>query len=103
MTFDELDRRLRVFETAHDHCALPGFVPGRAPGWARFRPIGGATIESVEGLQCIGGHVGVSLSQQALLQAYFISGFLHREDGSGILANQFILLHFFHIKENLQC
>ncbi|MFZ1641533.1 MAG: tRNA(His) guanylyltransferase Thg1 family protein [Candidatus Contendobacter sp.] len=24
MTFDDLDRRLRVFETAHDHCALPG-------------------------------------------------------------------------------
>ena len=24
MNFDELDRRLRVFETAHDHCALPG-------------------------------------------------------------------------------
>ncbi|UOQ70872.1 tRNA(His) guanylyltransferase Thg1 family protein [Hymenobacter cellulosilyticus] len=24
MKFDELDARLRVFETAHDHCALPG-------------------------------------------------------------------------------
>ena len=24
MNFDELDQRLRVFETAHDHCALPG-------------------------------------------------------------------------------
>ncbi|HSA48471.1 MAG TPA: tRNA(His) guanylyltransferase Thg1 family protein, partial [Candidatus Competibacteraceae bacterium] len=24
MNFDELDRRMRVFETAHDHCALPG-------------------------------------------------------------------------------
>ena len=24
MRFDELDARLRVFETAHDHCALPG-------------------------------------------------------------------------------
>ena len=24
MNFDELDRRLRVFESAHDHCALPG-------------------------------------------------------------------------------
>src|SRR6266542_2153286 len=23
MKFDELDRRLRVFETAHDHCVLP--------------------------------------------------------------------------------
>ncbi|MBN1888260.1 MAG: tRNA(His) guanylyltransferase Thg1 family protein, partial [Thermoflexales bacterium] len=24
MKFDELDARLRVFETAHDHCVLPG-------------------------------------------------------------------------------
>lgn len=24
MNFDELDRRMRVFETVHDHCALPG-------------------------------------------------------------------------------
>lgn len=24
MRFDELDQRMRVFETAHDHCALPG-------------------------------------------------------------------------------
>ncbi len=24
MKFDELDKRMRVFETAHDHCALPG-------------------------------------------------------------------------------
>ncbi|MCB1921266.1 MAG: guanylyltransferase [Candidatus Competibacteraceae bacterium] len=24
MRFDDLDRRLRVYETAHDHCALPG-------------------------------------------------------------------------------
>jgi len=24
MKFDELDTRMRVFETAHDHCALPG-------------------------------------------------------------------------------
>ncbi|MDM7914811.1 MAG: tRNA(His) guanylyltransferase Thg1 family protein, partial [Candidatus Eisenbacteria bacterium] len=24
MNFDDLDRRMRVFETAHDHCVLPG-------------------------------------------------------------------------------
>lgn len=24
MKFDDLDRRMRVYETAHDHCALPG-------------------------------------------------------------------------------
>jgi tRNA(His) 5'-end guanylyltransferase len=24
MNFDELDRRMRIFETAHDHCVLPG-------------------------------------------------------------------------------
>lgn len=26
MTFDELDTRLRVYETAHDHCILPGLL-----------------------------------------------------------------------------
>ena len=24
MTFDELDQRMRIYETAHDHCVLPG-------------------------------------------------------------------------------
>ena len=24
MKFEELDRRMRVYETAHDHCVLPG-------------------------------------------------------------------------------
>jgi tRNA(His) 5'-end guanylyltransferase len=24
MKFDELDARMRVYETAHDHCVLPG-------------------------------------------------------------------------------
>ncbi|MEL7124477.1 MAG: tRNA(His) guanylyltransferase Thg1 family protein, partial [Bacteroidota bacterium] len=24
MRFDDLDKRMRVFETAHDHCVLPG-------------------------------------------------------------------------------
>jgi tRNA(His) guanylyltransferase len=24
MTFDELDQKMRIFETAHDHCVLPG-------------------------------------------------------------------------------
>ena len=24
MKFDELDQKMRVFETAHDHCVLPG-------------------------------------------------------------------------------
>ncbi|MEM8535743.1 MAG: guanylyltransferase, partial [Chloroflexota bacterium] len=24
MKFDELDERMRQFETAHDHCVLPG-------------------------------------------------------------------------------
>ena len=24
MKFEQLDRRMRVYETAHDHCVLPG-------------------------------------------------------------------------------
>ena len=33
MKFDDLDVRLRVFETAHDHCALPGlFLVARLDG-----------------------------------------------------------------------
>lgn len=33
MTFDDLDRTMRVFETAHDHCVLPGlFMVARLDG-----------------------------------------------------------------------
>ncbi len=33
MKFDELDRKMRVYETAHDHCVLPGlFVVARLDG-----------------------------------------------------------------------
>jgi tRNA(His) 5'-end guanylyltransferase len=33
MDFDELDKRMRVFETAHDHCVLPGiFMVARIDG-----------------------------------------------------------------------
>ncbi len=33
MDFDELDKRMRVFETAHDHCVLPGvFMAARVDG-----------------------------------------------------------------------
>jgi tRNA(His) 5'-end guanylyltransferase len=33
MTFDELDQKMRVFETAHDHCVLPGlFMVARLDG-----------------------------------------------------------------------
>ncbi|MFC1642257.1 tRNA(His) guanylyltransferase Thg1 family protein [Myxococcota bacterium] len=33
MKFDELDSKMRVFETAHDHCALPGlFMVARLDG-----------------------------------------------------------------------
>lgn len=33
MTFDDLDRAMRVFETAHDHCVLPGlFMVARLDG-----------------------------------------------------------------------
>lgn len=33
MTFDELDHKMRIFETAHDHCVLPGiFMVARLDG-----------------------------------------------------------------------
>ncbi len=33
MKFDELDSQMRVFETAHDHCVLPGiYVVARLDG-----------------------------------------------------------------------
>ncbi len=33
MTFDELDSKMRVFETAHDHCVLPGlYIVARLDG-----------------------------------------------------------------------
>ena len=33
MKFEELDDRMRVFETAHDHCVLPGmFMVARLDG-----------------------------------------------------------------------
>jgi tRNA(His) 5'-end guanylyltransferase len=33
VTFDELDQKMRVFETAHDHCVLPGlFMVARLDG-----------------------------------------------------------------------
>lgn len=33
MKFDELDERMRVFETAHDHCVLPGiYIVARLDG-----------------------------------------------------------------------
>lgn len=67
MTFDELDRTMRVFETAHDHRALPGLflvarLDGRgftrltkeahdfeAPFDARFRDLMAATAEHLMG------------------------------------------------------
>ncbi len=38
MRFDDLDRKMRVFETAHDHCVLPGLhVVARLDGRAFTR------------------------------------------------------------------
>src|SRR3954465_170640 len=63
MKFEQLDRRMRVYETAHDHCVLPGVhmvarIDGRsfshltrvahkfeAPYDARFRDCMLATLE----------------------------------------------------------
>ena len=67
MKFDELDSKMRVFETAHDHCVLPGLrivarLDGRgftrltkevhkfqAPFDDRFRDIMLATAEHLVG------------------------------------------------------
>lgn len=33
MKFDELEKRMRIFETAHDYCVLPGlFIVARIDG-----------------------------------------------------------------------
>ncbi|HYF65946.1 MAG TPA: tRNA(His) guanylyltransferase Thg1 family protein [Herpetosiphonaceae bacterium] len=68
MRFDELDRTMRVFETAHDHCVLPGIwmvarIDGRSftrltketlayerPFDARFRDAMADTVEHL--MQC---------------------------------------------------
>lgn len=67
MKFEQLDRRMRVYETAHDHCVLPGIhmvarIDGRsfshltrvaqqfdAPYDARFRDCMVTTLEHVMG------------------------------------------------------
>lgn len=68
MDFDELDRQMRIFETAHDHCVLPGItivarLDGRgftkltkeihqfeAPFDTRFRDHMAATVEHLMGI-----------------------------------------------------
>lgn len=90
MRFDELDRRLRVFETAHDHCVLPGLymvarLDGRgftrltrerhafeAPFDARFRDFMIATTEHLMdcGFRVVYGYT----------QSDEISLVLHRDD-----------------------
>ena len=45
MKFDELDREMRVFETAHDYCALPGiYMVARIDG-RNFTRLTKETIE----------------------------------------------------------
>lgn len=76
MEFDELDRRMRVYETAHDHCVLPGIaivarLDGRgftrltkelqdfaAPFDARFRDLMIGTVQHLFGaaMQIIYGY-----------------------------------------------
>jgi tRNA(His) guanylyltransferase len=92
MKFDELDGRLRAFETAHDHCVLPGIfmvarIDGRnftrltkelhqfdAPFDERFRDLMlGTTRHLMEcGFRCIYGYT----------QSDEISLLLHRDEGS---------------------
>ena len=38
MKFDDLDRKMRVFETAADHCVLPKNIYGRSARWSRLYP-----------------------------------------------------------------
>ncbi len=76
MKFDELDAKMRVFETAHDHCALPGLflvarLDGRgftrltkellgfeAPFDVRFRDTMMAVVQHVMqcGIDCVYGY-----------------------------------------------
>ncbi len=92
MKFDELDEKMRVFETAHDHCAIPGLylaarVDGRsftrltrevhqfdAPFDARFRDMMVATTEHLMncGFRVIYGYT----------QSDEISLLFHREENS---------------------
>jgi len=78
MKFDELDRKMRVYETAHDHCVLPGMymvarIDGRnftrltkevhgfdAPFDPRFRDM---MIETVRHLMQCGFHVVYGYTQ----------------------------------------
>ena len=92
MKFDALDTQMRVFETAHDHCVLPGIlmvarIDGRgftrltkethkfeAPYDARFRDYMTATVEHLMncGFRAIYGYT----------QSDEISILLHRDDDS---------------------
>lgn len=93
MKFDELDARMRVFETAHDHCALPGLflvarldgrgftrltkevLPLEVPFDVTFRDTMIATVEHLLqcGIDCVFGYSQsdeISLLLQPATQAF---------------------------------
>lgn len=92
MDFDELDRQMRVFETAHDHCVVPGMtivarLDGRgftrltkevqrfeAPFDVRFRDHMVATVEHLMG---IGMRIIYGYTQSDEISLLF-----HRDDAS---------------------
>ncbi len=96
MKFDELDTTMRVFETAHDHCVLPGIyivarLDGRsftrltkdvcdfeAPFDERFRDMMAETtrhlMENV-GLQFIYTSAGLGENQSGTVQSNSASGY----------------------------
>lgn len=89
MKFDELDKRMRVFETAHDHCVLPGLhmvarLDGRnftrltkelhrfeAPYDERFRDM---MLETIEHLMTCGPNVVYGYAQSDEISLLFAAG-----------------------------
>jgi tRNA(His) guanylyltransferase len=92
MKFDELDARMRVYETAHDHCVLPGITmvarldgrhftrltrerhPFDTPYDARFRDLMVATTEHLMGC---GFKISLGYTQSDEISLLF-----HRDDNT---------------------
>jgi tRNA(His) guanylyltransferase len=86
MKFDELDAKMRVFETAHDHCVLPGIymvarIDGRnftrltkdvhafeAPFDVRFRDM---MLDTAEHLMSCGFRVAYAYTQSDEISLLF--------------------------------
>lgn len=78
MSFDELDARMRVFETAHDHCVLPGI-------WIVARLDGRSFTKLTKETLVIGGGQGVLLNRpfDALFKSAMVSTMQHLMANTG--------------------